>query len=653
MPVALTGAAGASAGAADGGLGRLVSVDNLGTPDSPHVSLVAGYDANGNRTSLIATIDGVQDFRNQYTYDDLNRLTGEMQFGQAGNLVSEKRVDFTYDLDGQWDTMTRYASLDTSQFVATSLYAYDADGRLTGLTHSDAGTTLAGYAWTYDKANRVTTLTNSAHSDENATYSYDNAGQLTAATGTTDESYAYDNNGNRTVANGVTNTVGTDNRLTSDGTYSYTYDDEGNMISRTEIAHTGNVRIFAYDYRNRLVEVKDYTDYVDASDPGTLVMHAEYTYDVNNLRIAKSVDDGVGDDAAVITRFIYDGSNVVLQFNGTTLSHRYLNGPQIDQIMADEALGETPNTIWALTDNLGSVRDLVDYTGALIDHIVYNSFGLVTSESETTTHFLFGYTGAVYDRETGLQYHNARYYDPTLGRWISQDPIGFNAGDQNLYRYVGNTPLDHVDPWGQARLTVNGFPILARENLDVAVHIGDDARIPPDEQTNQWGQPARFATGSFSFTGNTATSYVKLFGKGAVCNTISGSLNDEGGAMLFALDNRKPLFGPAPYALGLYQISVDLNVIAILRGCGQQSRATGRFSSTPISVNAMSIPGLPPRTYFEAAGGRFTLTQWVGREGTVNFMSYLTDMAKTNFYRPGTVELWGSAKFTRIARIGN
>jgi YD repeat-containing protein len=83
-------------------LGRLISVDNLGTP-GPHVALSAGYDANGNRTSLGATIDGVEDFRNEYVYDNLNRQKSVRQFGQLGNAVDEKRVDFLYDSAGQWE----------------------------------------------------------------------------------------------------------------------------------------------------------------------------------------------------------------------------------------------------------------------------------------------------------------------------------------------------------------------------------------------------------------------------------------------------------------------------------------------------------------------------------------------------------------------
>ncbi|MBX9660814.1 MAG: RHS repeat-associated core domain-containing protein, partial [Nitrospiraceae bacterium] len=75
------------------------------------------------------------------------------------------------------------------------------------------------------------------------------------------------------------------------------------------------------------------------------------------------------------------------------------------------------------------------------------------------------WTGRELDAETGLQYNRARYYDPKTGRWTSQDPLGFDAGDSNLYRYVKNSPAIHLDPsgffggWGSAGTTINGKAI--------------------------------------------------------------------------------------------------------------------------------------------------------------------------------------------------
>jgi RHS repeat-associated protein len=98
---------------------------------------------------------------------------------------------------------------------------------------------------------------------------------------------------------------------------------------------------------------------------------------------------------------------------------------------------------------LASVRDITDNTGTVQDHIDYDAFGNVIFESTPSFSDRYKYTGRESDVETGLQYNRARYYDPKAGRWMAKDPIGFAAGDANLYRYVGNDPTSYVDPSGR------------------------------------------------------------------------------------------------------------------------------------------------------------------------------------------------------------
>jgi RHS repeat-associated protein len=84
----------------------------------------------------------------------------------------------------------------------------------------------------------------------------------------------------------------------------------------------------------------------------------------------------------------------------------------------------------------------------VVNHIRYDSFGKITSETNAAVDFLFAYTGRERDEETGLYYYRARYYDPAVGRFVSEDPMGFAAGDTNLVRYVGNSPIYAFDPTG-------------------------------------------------------------------------------------------------------------------------------------------------------------------------------------------------------------
>ncbi len=119
-------------------------------------------------------------------------------------------------------------------------------------------------------------------------------------------------------------------------------------------------------------------------------------------------------------------------------------------MLSREANGQVT---WSLGDRQGSVVDLVNEQGEVVNHFVYDSFGNRTGS--TTADFRFGYTGRELDTETGLYYYRARYYDSAVGRFISEDPIGFSAGDTNLYRYVGNNATNYTDPSGEV------VPLLA------------------------------------------------------------------------------------------------------------------------------------------------------------------------------------------------
>ena len=106
------------------------------------------------------------------------------------------------------------------------------------------------------------------------------------------------------------------------------------------------------------------------------------------------------------------------------------------------------NVTWHVTDHLGTVRDLVDGSGTVLNHITYDSFGNVVGESDGSVDSRYLFTGREWDEEIGLYYYRARYYDAGIGRFIGEDPIGFDGGDWNLYGYVGNSPLTRIDPFG-------------------------------------------------------------------------------------------------------------------------------------------------------------------------------------------------------------
>ena len=405
---------------------RITGVDNLGTVGVPNVFLNYTYDAVGNLLSTTDRINGVLKGTNSYTYDVLNRAT---RLVQSGAGVSGKRVEMTYDAASQMTGLSRYGDVAGLSTVVDTSYSFDKVGRLTSLVHKRGGSTVASYGLTYDAGNRIT---RSSGTDGAQDYSYDATNQLTGVDHTTqvDEAYSYDANGNRT--NGGYGT-GTNNRLLTDGVYNYSYDDEGNRTSRVEIA-TGKVTEYVWDYRNRLTIVV----FKDAG--GAVLKTIEYVYDVDDRRIGKKVD------GVTTERYVYDGSDIALVFDGAgNQTHRYLYGTGVDQVLADET---ATGVVWALGDNQGTVRDVVDGGGVILNHVNYDSFGRVVSQTSSGVEFRFGYTGREQDNETGFDYYRARYYDAGVGRFISEDPLGFAAGDGNIYRYVGNSPTNGTDPFG-------------------------------------------------------------------------------------------------------------------------------------------------------------------------------------------------------------
>jgi RHS repeat-associated protein len=199
------------------------------------------------------------------------------------------------------------------------------------------------------------------------------------------------------------------------------------MLSRSA---AGDVTTFTWDYRNRLTEAKRTT---------TMTNDVTFTYDLQDRRIAKTVN-------GTSTGTVYDGANPYADYNGSAWSARYLYGLAVDELFA-RYVGTT--IAWYLSDQLGSVRLLVDGNGNTLDSVTYDSFGNIASETAPSSGDRFKFTGREWDSEI-LQYgFRARCYLPGAGRFESEDPLNFTAGDANLTRYVGNSPTTKIDPTGQ------------------------------------------------------------------------------------------------------------------------------------------------------------------------------------------------------------
>jgi RHS repeat-associated protein len=246
--------------------------------------------------------------------------------------------------------------------------------------------------------------------------------QVTQGTNTT-ESYSYDPVGNRLTSLSVPSyTYNSSNELTANSNGSYTYDANGNTL--TDAAGTS----YTWDFDNRLTGV---------TLPGT-GGSVSFEYDPFGRRIEK-----IGPSATTV--YVYDGDGIVetTDQNGNETA-KYVQGLGIDEPLAMNTGGAS---YFFEQDGLGTVTSLTNLSGSLSNTYTYDSFGNLTASTGTVSS-PFEYTGREFDPETGLYSYRARYYDPTAGRLLSEDPIRFFSGSADFYGYVDDDPVNLVDPFG-------------------------------------------------------------------------------------------------------------------------------------------------------------------------------------------------------------
>jgi len=394
-------------------LGRLVGTGTQYSFLSTPLDNAYSYDAASNRISF----SNPQSQVTIYNYDSLNRLTSLTDPNTGG-------FGFGYDALGRRTSLMRPNGVNTS-------YSYDALSRLLGVLHG-GGALPGSTSYAYDAAGNRTSKTAVQAGDPNpvsvlSQYSYDNIYELTQAVvnGTVAETYSYDAVGNRLTSAGPTSyNYNSSNELTSDSNATFAYDNNGNTLSKTDSTGTTN---YTWDFENRLTQV------TLPGQGGTVY----FNYDPFGRRIRKASSSGT-------TIYAYEGDNITEELGGggSLLAH-YTQGEEIDEPLATTGAG---GTYFFHTDGLGSVTALTDGAAQIAATYVYDSFGNVTASAGTLTN-PFQYTAREFDSETGLYYYRARYFDPQIGRFVSEDPIRF-AGGENFYAYLDNEPTLFDDPLG-------------------------------------------------------------------------------------------------------------------------------------------------------------------------------------------------------------
>jgi len=385
-----------------------------------------------------------------YTYDPLNRPL-------TASYADSSTTSWTWDLGG------RLMQVQDS-IGGTITRVYDGLNRLTSET-----TPQGTVSYTYDAAGRR--LTMQAASQAQVSYSYDNANRLTGISqGSTNLSFAYDAAGRRTAAtlpggiaatyvwNGASRLTGITyaSGSTTLGTLTYGYDLAGRLVARGgslfQSVLPAAVTSASYDLASRLtartVSGVTATPTWDANGNLTTDGVRSYTWDARNRMttipgVASFTYDGLGrrqtaTRGGIATSFLYDRWDVVQEQQGGAPSADLLLGLGVDERFAR-------NGATFLTDALGTTTALAS-AGAVQTNYGYDPYG-VAQVTGAASDNVFQYTGRENDG-TGLLHYRDRYYSPTWGRFISEDPIGLSGGDVNLYRYVHGSPTSRRDPLG-------------------------------------------------------------------------------------------------------------------------------------------------------------------------------------------------------------
>ena len=439
------------------------------------------YDTLGN---ILTIDDGVN--KVEYVYD----INANVLLERLGN----ESVSYAYNPDGTKrfigyaDAHYRLVRDESGNLVEirkgleSYAFKYDPLGNQTSLTYPNRLSQKSQFdplgriakrswgeneplAYTYDKSSRIVM--------KNTTpYRYDEAGRIASAG---DEDYHYDEAGN--LLRGESTIDSVSGRLMRQGEVEFSYDPHGRLIVKRSPTTQS---IYSYDAEGYLVR---YVKTPVRPEETKNIVELRFTYDPLGRRLSKHFKSFVVSLSNHETineyhhRYLYAGDNIVAIYDNdtnellATLLHdegvdtplsislydkETLSTYELDAMSEEERYLYTQSlirTYYYHRDHQNSILSLTDREGKIVESYSYDPYGSIIHSTKTVkTYNPYGYTGRERDTDD-LYYYRARYYDPTIGRFITPDPIGFLGGDTNFYRYVGNDPVNFNDPSGLSGLT--------------------------------------------------------------------------------------------------------------------------------------------------------------------------------------------------------
>ena len=391
------------------------------------------YDENGNKISETLA-NGVV---STYAYNGCNKVTKLVTKSGNSDISS---YEYSYYLDGSDACKVR----NENGIIETTSYDYDGLKRLTKESISN-GKTADTYAYEYDDYGNRSKMVANGSEEYETVYDYTVNGKYTALL--QKEIKTVEKTSNATISDGLA--ISPTDLITSTAVdakreeTAYSYDANGNQITKITADKT---ETNTYDSLNQLIGFTD----------GKTT--ASYKYDIDGLRISKTVDghsiDQIWNDDKQIA-VDADGSNpykAQIYIRGTNL----LAGCEFVQAVKSDYTYYTQNAH-------GDVVNLTDNNGAVTKTYQYDAFGVEKNIDDTDTN-AFRYCGEYYDKETATIYLRARYYSPSTGRFISRDSFAGSNNDPlslNLYTYCHNNPVSGTDSTGHFLDTFFDAAILA------------------------------------------------------------------------------------------------------------------------------------------------------------------------------------------------